>query len=263
MEKITSKNNNLIKKATKLSTSPSFRRKCGEFLLEGVRLCFDALNSDVYIVNLLVTESCIEKWSEKVSAIAEKCEQAFIISDDVASKLADTVTTQGMFCICRFRSFTDEILSYKKYIALENVQDPSNLGAAARTAEALGIDGIILCSGADMYSPKSMRASMGSLLRINVIHTSDMKETIEKCNSSGMVSFACVPDASAEKINEVNFNTGVLAVIGNEGNGVTKEVINTCTKRVTIPMLGRAESLNAAAAASIVMWEMVRGGRND
>ena len=147
--------------------------------------------------------------------------------------------------------------SGKKYIALENIQDPSNLGAIIRTAEALGIDGAVLCSCCDIYNPKAQRAAMGSLLRLPLMITKDLSAVISDCEKKGILTLATVPDSSAKKITQTDMSEGVLAVIGNEGSGVSQEIKALCEK-VTIPMLGRAESLNASMAAAIVMWEIMR-----
>ncbi len=144
-----------------------------------------------------------------------------------------------------------------KFIALENIQDPANLGAVCRTAEALGIKGAILYSCCDRYSPKSQRAAMGSLLRLPIFESSDLCADIEYLRSKGMKVYATSPDSSSAKITEISMDGGVVCVIGNEGNGVSEEVFSLCEK-VTIPMKGNAESLNASMAAAITMWEMMR-----
>ena len=143
-------------------------------------------------------------------------------------------------------------------MALDNVQNPQNLGAAARTAEALGIDGVIVYSGCDRYNPKALRASMGSLLRINMVETDDLVSLISDAREHGMFTFVTVPDSDAQDITSLSFGGGVVAVIGNEGNGVSKEAESAAVNRVTIKMKGSAESLNASAAAVITMWEMMR-----
>jgi TrmH family RNA methyltransferase len=145
-----------------------------------------------------------------------------------------------------------------KYIALEDVSNPSNFGAVIRTAEAVGLDGVIVSGGCDIYNPKALRASMGSALRLSILTCDDAVGLIRELGSKGMLTLASTPDSSAELITEVPMNGGVVCVVGNEGNGVTDEVMSACTKRITIPMNGRAESLNASTAAAILIWEMVR-----
>lgn len=255
---IESKSNDKIKAAQKLSSSSSFRLEKKEFFLEGVRLCFDAAQSNVKIKQCFFTQRAFEKNTEKVSKVIESAENAYSVTEDIAEKLSDTKNSQGIFAVCEMpenSGFYPE--KGKKYVALENIQDPSNLGAIIRTAEALGLDGAVLCSCCDAYNPKAQRAAMGSLLRLPLLITDDIIGVISKCKESGILPLATVPDNSAKKITDVDMTNGVIAVIGNEGNGVTDKVIAACEK-VTVPMKGRAESLNASMAAAIVMWEMMR-----
>lgn len=255
---IESKNNDKIKSAQKLINSSSYRLENREFFLEGVRLCCDAAMSGTEIRQCFITQRAMEKNGDRLQSLIEASADAYFISEDIASKLSDTKSTQGVFAVCSMPDETGFTLEKgKKYVALENIQDPSNLGAIVRTAEALGIDGAVLCSCCDPYNAKAQRAAMGSLLRLPLLLTKDMGHIIKVCKELGISALATVPDSSAEKITAVDMLGGVLAVIGNEGNGVSEETKKACRK-VTIPMLGRAESLNASMAAAIVMWEMMR-----
>ena len=257
MLRIDSINNDKIKLAVKIATSSKSRKKERLFFLEGLRLCRDAALTQAEIVYAFFTGSAAEKFSADVDYIASKADSFFEISDSVASKLAQTETSQGFFCLCRINESKGEIRQGGKYIALENIQDPSNLGAIARTAEALGIDGAVISGCCDRFSPKSQRASMGSLLRLNIIETEDLCSCLSELKEKGFKLYATTPDESAVKITACDMEGSVVAVIGNEGNGVSDEVFDICRK-VTIPMLGRAESLNASVAAAITMWEMMR-----
>ena len=261
MLKITSRNNEKIKNAAKLCADSSYRRKTGMFFLEGLRLCCDAAENAIRPEEVFVTETAMEKYSEELTVLLSSCENIFVITDEIASKISDTKNSQGVFCICKTLdkfSNIDKINYNGIYIAMENIQTPDNLGAAARTAEALGLDGMIICGGCDIYNPKALRASMGSLLRLDVYTVSDLPEFIARCNANGMNTYAAVPDSSALPVTQMNKSTGVVCAIGNEGNGLTEKTISACTDSITIPMKGRAESLNAAAAACMIMWEMVR-----
>lgn len=211
--------------------------------------------------DLFVTESALEKYFEYVSVVQNVALRTFIVSEEAAQKLGDTKSPQGVFCICKMLDKNTNIGKIKyngKYVALENVSNPSNFGAVVRTAEAVGLDGIIVSGGCDIYNPKSQRAAMGSLFRLNVVRVDDLPSFLKELASNGMSVYAGVPERTAEKITQVDMSNGVVSVIGNEGNGITQAVKDVCTKLVTIPMRGRAESLNAAAAASIMIWEMMR-----
>ena len=245
----------------KLREKDSFRKSEGLFFIEGARLCADAALSSVKIKELYVTESARVKYSEYVRLAENVAERSFLVSEEVAEKLSDTKNPQGVFCICKMLDKNTNIGKIKyngKYIALENVSNPSNFGAVVRTAEAVGLDGVIVSGGCDVYNPKSQRSAMGSLFRMDVIVTDDLPRLLGELRENGMKIYAGVPDSSALKLTEADMNGGVVSIIGNEGNGITPEVCEASTELVTIPMKGRAESLNAAAAASIMIWEMMR-----
>lgn len=254
---IDSTSNAKIKHAAKLATSSKYRKENGEFFLEGLRLCFDALNSGIKTESVFFTEKAYEKSKALIDSMLLMCDNAYTISESVCSKLSQTQTSQGVFAVCKMRSQDIEIDFSKKYIALDNVQNPDNLGAISRTAEALGVCGIILESGCDIYNPKAQRASMGSLLRLPVIKTESLSNTIPILSENNMKVYATTPDSDALDITKADMSGGTVLVIGNEANGVSDEVFAECQK-VTIQMKGRAESLNAAMAAAISMWEMVK-----
>ncbi len=143
---------------------------------------------------------------------------------------------------------------------LEQVADPSNLGAIARTAEAMGIDGLCISGGCDPYHPKALRASMGALLRLPV-YSGEMEELLNRMNTLQVPTYAAVVKNAHFPVSQVDFSGACGVVIGNEAGGITPKTANACTATVTIPMAGRAESLNAAAAACVLIWEMTgRGG---
>ncbi|MBR6702689.1 MAG: RNA methyltransferase [Clostridia bacterium] len=262
MEKITARNNDKIKYACSLAASASKRRESGEFLLEGARLCSDAAQSGTEIVRAFFTAGAASNYAQYVGAVEAVCGECYEISAEAAQKLSDTGTTQGVFCVCRMRE--KRSAAFRKggrYLMLENVQDPSNLGAILRTAEALGIDAVIVSGGCDIYNPKALRAAMGSSLRIDIVTAENPVSFIES-NGGGDTHFlACVPSAEALEIgNAVKDFSGdtIICVLGNEGNGLTSETIGACEAGVIIPMQGRAESLNVSAAAAIAAWELVR-----
>ena len=258
---MTSKTNDRVKYAVKLREKDSFRKEEDAFFIEGARLCADAALSSVEIKELYVTESALNKYSEYVRLVENVAERSFIVSSEIAQKLSDTKSPQGVFCICKMLDKNTNIGKIKyngKYIALEDVSNPSNFGAVIRTAEAVGLDGVIVSGGCDIYNPKSQRAAMGSLFRLNVVVVDNLPEFLTELSEKGMNIYAGVPDSNAHKITEIDMSGGVVSVIGNEGNGISEETCKASTKLVTIPMKGRAESLNAAAAASIMIWEMMR-----
>jgi TrmH family RNA methyltransferase len=132
------------------------------------------------------------------------------------------------------------------------------LGAICRTAHALGITGVLISGGVDIYSPKVQRASMGSMLKIPVIQIDEIRQFIEELKLKKMRVYASTPNDGALDINKADFKNGTVCVIGNEANGVSESTQDICDGLITVKMKGKAESLNASSAASIIMWEMMR-----
>jgi TrmH family RNA methyltransferase len=256
MEKITSKNNDIIKDTKRLISSSKARAQKHLFVLEGARLCFDVLNSVYGIKTLFVTERIFEKYPLEISATIDRSDAAFFISEEVSKKLSDTENPQGIFAVCEMID-CDESPSGEKLIALDNVQDPSNMGAIIRTAEALGISGVIAYNCCDIYNPKTLRASMGSVLREGIFITDNLEKTLKELGREYRV-YSTVPSKNAKRITDIDFSSPSICVIGNEANGVEDNIKDISDSLITIPMLGNAESLNASAAASIIMWEMLR-----
>lgn len=255
---ITAKNNPKIKETKALLTSAKERKNSGLFVLEGVRLCCDAIKSGCKVTNAFCTENCMEKYGEDIALVKENCDNFYLVSNDVLKTISDTVTPQGVVCVATMSTKDFQYENGKKYIALDTVQNPDNLGAISRTAEAFGIDGMIVFGGCDIYNPKALRASMGALIRLPVKVCESLENEMKKCKKVGINTFATVPDRDAKDITKVDFSRGAFCIIGNEGNGVSQEIIGLCDEKITIKMSGRAESLNAAAAASITMWELVK-----
>lgn len=254
---ITSRENSLIKLVSFLQTSAKKRRENGLFVLEGLRICLDAMDNSIRFDKLIVSDTAASKYGDTVNSFALNSDECFIIPDSLFLRISDTKSPQGIIAVCKIiERKSSEINPRGRYVALENVADPANLGAVSRTAEALGADGLILSKdGCDPYSPKALRASMGTLLRVPVFIFDDFARELK---NSVLKSFACVVDKNAESIKEQSFPGGSVVIIGNEANGITKETKAAADRLVTIPMRGRAESLNAAAAAAIAVWEMMK-----
>ena len=253
---ITSKDNPLIKFVSGLQASSKQRKENNLFVLEGLRICDDAYQNNIKFDKLIVTKNALEKHSEEIKQFAKNSENLYILREDLFKKISDTNSPQGIIAVANLPVSNSQISKCGRYIALENLADPSNLGAIARTAEALGVDGIIMTADScDPYAPKSLRSSMGTLLRLPIFVVDNLIDFISQNN---LRSFACVVDKDAESISSQAFNDGDVLLIGNEANGLTDDTKQKADKQITIKMQGKAESLNAAAAAAIAMWEMVK-----
>ncbi len=259
---ITSRDNRLIKEFRRLSDDPRHRRESGRFAVEGARLCADAARTGVGIPAAFITARAREQYPEYVAAVIASAEAVYDIPDTLARHLTDTATPQGVFCIALLpvqRKTVQDLPAEGCFAALEAVQDPGNLGTMIRTAEAFGLSGLLLSDGCcDPYSPKVLRASMGGVFRLPLYAAGDLSQTLPLLTKRGFRPAACVVDAAAQPVQAAGLGRGTIAVIGNEGNGLREETVASCPQAITIPMEGRAESLNASMAAGIVFWEMVR-----
>lgn len=260
MQFLSSKDNINIKSVVKLKNSAKHRKKNGQFIAEGVRICIDAICSNAKVESFFATEKAKDKYPNDFDRINECAEKTFLVTEDIFSLISDTDTPQGFLCVIKALDKMiefDTINKNSKYIALDNIQDPSNLGTVLRTAEALGIDGVIMSFDCcDFFSPKVVRGSMGAVFRLPYYICNSICDFLSE--HSELHSYAAVVTSDAQKITETVFESPCVAVIGNEGNGLKAEAISICNEKITIPMNGRAESLNASTAASIIMWEMVK-----
>lgn len=262
MQRITSKDNSTVKHIAKLMKSSSYRKEYNQFVIEGVRLCIDALESDMPITTVVFSESALKKYKSQSDKLVEVCESTFVFSDKLFSQISDTKSPQGILCVCNEETKKLNIDSNGVYLLLEHIQDPSNMGTILRTAEALGVKGVILTENCcDIYSPKVLRGTMGAVFRLAITICDDMSVMVNTLNLQGVSTIATVVNNNAMPITHISDEDKQLCaiLIGNEGNGLEEATMNACKIKATIPMLGRSESLNASVAASISMWELLRG----
>lgn len=258
---ISSRENKLIKEYIKLRDRKAKRREEKLFVVEGARLSYDAALSGAVITEAFFTADARERYSQYFSLVEKNAKSLYEITENVAAALADTLTSQDIFCVVKIpdKKQTIENLDINGvYLCLENIQDPGNLGTILRTSEAMGINAVLLSDGCtDTFSPKVVRASMGAVFRLPVLSSLDMVNAVEALKAKGISVYAAVAK-DGDDITKLNLSHGAAAVIGNEGNGLTDETIAACTAKATVIMRGRAESLNAAAAATVIIWEMTK-----
>lgn len=260
---VTAKDNRLVKEYVKLRDKAKYRRETGLFVIEGSRLTIDALKENVEIKYAFVTESAKEKYPQTVELLQNTLrDRLYDVTDDVAQRLADTEAPQGVFCVA---VRLDKHLTLNKidnggrFVVLNSLQDPGNVGTILRCADACGIDAVFLSgSSCDVYNPKIVRSTMGSLFRLPVVDGVDYFSLLDAFKSKGVKTCASVVDADARDLRSFDFGSDCAVVIGNEGNGLTEEEANACDEKITIHMNGNIESLNAAVAASLFMWEMTK-----
>lgn len=261
---ITSKDNSSVKLYSKLLSSKKARNEHNMFTLEGIKILCDAINENLELHCVFITESASEKYSEALNLLKNKVSEKkiYYITEEISLKLSDTTTPQGVYAIVKKLdkcNYTDKILTNGKYIVLNNLQDPGNIGTIIRTADAVGINGIFLTDDCcDIYNPKLIRSTMGSLFRMNIWSEVSIDEVLEYFKEQNIKTFAAVIDTDAISLTDCDFSKGCAVVIGNEGNGLPKEITNKCDNKLTIKMQGNINSLNAAMATGIIMWEMLK-----
>lgn len=250
METITSRQNPLFQKIRKLNTSNSFRRQQGLFVCEGPKLLEEAGKWEAPIETVITAQG--QEFS--VPAGVRQVETPA----DVLAALADTETPQGVVFTCRLPDLAlPGKLEKGRYLVLDGVQDPGNLGTVWRTADAFGASGLILTGNcADPFGPKALRASMGACFRLPVWR-GERQGVAELLKSSGIPLYATALRADTVDVREADL-TGAAVVIGSEGKGISEEMLALCEKTLKIPMEDKCESLNAAVAAAVVLWEGYR-----
>lgn len=254
---ITSTSNQQIKDLVRFQKKSRFRDEAGVFIVEGPRMASE-IPAD-RIEKLYVSESYAKKngFSQYLSSHTE------ILSDAVFAHVSDTKTPQGVLAVVRRAEYgMEDILSKNPMIlVLDNLQDPGNVGTIFRTAEAAGISGIILSRDCvDIYNPKVIRSTMGAVFRIPFFCTDDLPGCIGEIRQKGVTVYAAHLQGS-NSYDKEDYTGGCAFLIGNEGNGLREEVAECADRRVLIPMLGKAESLNAAVASAVLMFEAARQRR--
>lgn len=257
---ITSRSNRLIIETAKLS-SKKYRDENRLFYFEGRKLLEEALSNGVVPVRVFLTE----KNAHIADTLPKECEK-YLVSEEVYAKLTEEKSPEGVFSVAKhldslhnFATIYNGVKCERCFAAV-SVRDPGNLGTLMRTAAALGIDRLILSSDcADIYSPKTLRASMGALFRIKTVRCADIISTLSSLPASGIIPMAACLSDEAVTLGKYELPENVCFVVGNEGHGLDKEVAYACAGgEIIIPMTSGAESLNVSSAASILLWEDFR-----
>ncbi|AEG14255.1 RNA methyltransferase, TrmH family, group 3 [Desulfofundulus kuznetsovii DSM 6115] len=237
------------------------REKEGHFLLEGVRLVEEALYTGWPVKMLVYTPSAGERAGALLELARERGIQILVVEEGLLNELADTETPQGVLAVVERPRYTlEEILAPGPSLLLlvDGVQDPGNLGTMIRSADAAGAGGVILFPGTvDLYNPKTIRATMGSLFHLPVVTVREREGALTRLNAAGLMLVAGVP-AGGMPLPAVALTRPLALAVGNEARGLSPELLARADLLATVPMPGRAESLNVAAAASIMLYEVVR-----
>lgn len=252
MKRITSRENPAVRQYTLLAASRKARMDAHLFVTEGIKLTMEAAQSCL-LQELYVTETAIEKYS------LPSCREPVLVSDGVAQKMSLTPAPQGIFGVFQQpRPCRIPLSVSQHYLVLSGLQDPGNVGTILRTAAALGTGNVFLSPDCpDPYSPKVLRASMGGVFRL-ALETRETAEVITDLEQAGVKVWAAALSPEAVSPQQAGLKAGSAVVIGNEGRGLPSELTALCKGIIQIPMVPGNESLNAAMAAGILLWEMAR-----
>ena len=245
---ITSKDNNLVKEIKKLKEKKYRKEK---FIVEGIKIVKEAIEENASIDLIVMSES----FDENIDRIDKY--KKIIVTDKIFKELSDVCMPQGILAVIN-KNINKEIDFNSEYIMfLDGLQDPGNIGTIIRTLDSANIKQLLVTKDTvDAYSPKVVRSTMGAIFRVNIIEIEDCLKTFKDLKESGFEIVTTSLDAK-NSIYDISYNKKVV-VIGNEANGVRKEVKESSDYLVKIPMLGKAESLNASVAASIMIYEYIR-----
>ncbi len=247
--RIESRTNAKVKHLRKLGTSRSYRYECKTFLCDGMKLLDEAYRSNAVIRQVFVEES-------KLDALLSEREwlntyAVYAVPESVFTSMSSLDTPQAVLfeCEMNLRPFA----CAPKMVLLDHLQDVGNIGTIIRTADAFSVSGVVLDGCADPYNPKTVRAAMGSIFRVPVMEA-NLFDAIAEFHSAKIPTYAAVLSDRAKDVRSLDL-TNAAVIIGNEGAGIRQELSERC-ENLIIPMTGQAESLNAAVAASILIWQM-------
>ena len=258
-ETITSRQNPSVRLAAALSDRRE-RRTQRRFAFEGLKLFGEAVTNGLPLEEIYAVGGIADEAEKKAP---DGC-RVFRVTEEVYDRLSQDRAPDGIFCVCRFLSAIHTRGPFspspgERVFVCASVRDPGNIGTIIRSARAFGIDRLILSSDcADIYNPKTVRAAMGALFSVRIHISGDIAGDIGALNAAGYDTCAAVLREGAARLDALKPDRSRCFAVGNEGHGLPEEVINACSSSVFIPMEPDSESLNAAMAASVLMWEGYR-----
>lgn len=261
---ITSVANKRVKELVELSAKAKARNAAGVFVVEGRKMFLEAPVPS--IVDVYIEEHFLQKASDELRQKLDEVTYE-VVTQEVFAKISDTKTPQGILCVVKQQKFRLEDLlcpaDHKTplLMVLEDIQDPGNLGTILRTAEGAGVNGVIVTKNTvDRYNPKTIRATMGSLYRMPCVEVPELSGVLEQLREAGIRTYAAHLKGT-QYYDTFDYTGATAFLIGNEGNGLKQETADAADTYIRIPMEGQVESLNAAIAATVLMYEANRQRR--
>jgi len=251
---------NFLKQLLELQTKKGRKLK-DRFLIEGARLCQEAIQSDWKVEQIFYSQSFQN--SDLSSKILQQAKlkkiNSLLVQEKVINKIAETETPQGIVALVQKRDFSLRHVLTKNppiILALENIKDPGNLGTILRTADAAGVGTVLLSQGSvELYNSKVVRTTMGSIFHLNLINNLGFSQIIPDLKNSGYRVAATSPQ-SGKRIDQLDFSGKICLLIGNEAFGLSPEISKLADFNITLPIFGKAESLNAAVACGIILYQI-------
>ena len=259
MQVISSKENEIIKNIKKIKEK-KYRDLNNEYIIEGKKIIQEAIQENAKIKQIIICDDC-----EKNSNISQEMMyeiakyECIYVTNKIFTSLTDVKNPQGIMAIVEKNSSKEEEIDYNQdiIVALDDLQDPGNLGTILRTVDSIGINQILVSKGtADSYNPKVVRSTMGAIFRVKIIECEDLEKTLKEIKKHKF-EILVTSLQTENSIYDIKYNKKVI-VIGNEANGVEEKIQNMADVKVKIPMLGKTESLNASVATGIILYEYVR-----
>ena len=258
MQVISSKDNEFVKHVKKLKEK-KYRDINQEFIIEGIKLVKEAIEEKANIKNMIICDNCEDSGIIPKNLMYEIAKYNCIyVTENILKTMSDVNAPQGILAIISMNNKNNEIdYSQDIIVALDDIQDPGNLGTILRTVDSVGINQILVSKGtADCYNPKVVRSTMGAIFRIKIIECENLEQTLKETQKN---NFRIVVSSLQTKnsLYDINFDKKVI-IIGNEANGVEPQIQKIADEKIKIPMLGKTESLNASVATGVILYEYVR-----
>ena len=259
MNVISSKDNEIVKSVKKLKEK-KYRDSENAYIVEGIKMVKEAIIEKASIRQIIICDDCEKSDNIPKELMYEIAKyDCTYVTSKIFKYISEVQTPQGVLAVIE-KNNGDLDINYNEdiIVALDDIQDPGNLGTILRTVDSVGLTQILVSKGtADCYNPKVVRSSMGAIYRVKVIECDDLLETLKQVKRNKFKVLVTSLGDNSKNIYDMKYNKKVL-VIGNEANGVEERIMNMADEKVKIPMLGRTESLNAAVATGIVLYEYVR-----
>ncbi len=271
-EVISSRQNKVVKLVCSLDRKKG-REESGLFRFDGIKLCCEALSKGIVPEYIIINEVKYDTLFPRISSLCAEC-SIVVVSDELFVRMSDEISPEGVITVTKNLDKLHKFIKInngkneswlpnkdEKLLLLESIRDPGNLGTIIRTAASLGVDRLVLSGDcADIYNPKTIRGAMGALFmqRIDILCDGEMPAYISMLRERGRRMYAAALRDDAKRLGSFELLSNDCFVIGNEGHGLSSEVIDACDGTVIIPMKDGCESLNAAIAAGILMWETLK-----